>query len=323
MNEYFGAQPVFPYQRDQYRPFFEAYSGLGDRCLDGSDPVARHMSTADVARDMDLLRQAVGDAKLTYLGFSYGSYLGNTYANMFPKNVRALVIDGVLDPRLWSSGFQIVSDRVATEEEFGEFLRLCDEAGPDCAFAAPEGSRARWEALAEAIRAQPLDLGEGFIYTYDFLDRRRRVRDVRAGDLGRTGRLRRVLRLPRRRGAGRPGRGGQRPTRAGIADRSVEAGAARRARLRQRSRRLLRQPVRGHAVPPLVGGVPADGPLRRGRLAFGPYWWWFNAGCADWPVARDRYAGPWTARTSAPVLVVGNYFDGVTDYAGAQASAGC
>jgi hypothetical protein len=54
---------------------------------------------------------------------------------------------------------------------------------------------------------------------------------------------------------------------------------------------------------------------------FGPYWWWFNAGCADWPVAHDRYIGPWTARTSAPVLVVGNFFDGVTDHAGAVASA--
>ena len=92
------------------------------------------MSTADVARDLDLLRQAVGDRRLTYLGFSYGTYIGNTYANLFPGNVRALVIDGVLDPRLWSSGRQIGSDRVATEAEFDEFLRLCDEAGPACAF---------------------------------------------------------------------------------------------------------------------------------------------------------------------------------------------
>jgi hypothetical protein len=44
-------------------------------------------------------------------------------------------------------------------------------------------------------------------------------------------------------------------------------------------------------------------------------------GCANWPTARDRYIGPWTAKTSAPVLVVGNFFDGVTDYAGAVASS--
>lgn len=48
------------------------------------------MATADVARDLDLLRQSVGDAGLTYAGFSYGTYLGVTYANLFPAKVRAL-----------------------------------------------------------------------------------------------------------------------------------------------------------------------------------------------------------------------------------------
>ena len=53
---------------------------------------------------MDRLRQAVGDSKLTYYGVSYGSMLGQTYANMFPDNFRALVIDGVLDPVAWTTG---------------------------------------------------------------------------------------------------------------------------------------------------------------------------------------------------------------------------
>jgi TAP-like protein len=53
---------------------------------------------------------------------------------------------------------------------------------------------------------------------------------------------------------------------------------------------------------------------------FGPYWWWLNAGCAGWPVNTDRYVGPWTAHTSRPVLVVGNFFDGVTAHTGAVAS---
>ena len=62
------------------------------------------MSTADVARDLDLLRQAVGDDGLTYDGVSYGSFLGNVYANLFPDKVRAVVIDGVLDPVAWTTG---------------------------------------------------------------------------------------------------------------------------------------------------------------------------------------------------------------------------
>ena len=62
------------------------------------------MSTANVARDLDVLREAVGDDMLTYAGYSYGSFLGTTYANMFPGKVRALVVDGVLDPIAWTTG---------------------------------------------------------------------------------------------------------------------------------------------------------------------------------------------------------------------------
>ena len=165
---FLNAAPVFPYQAGQYRPFYDHYASLAERCLSRDARIARHMSTADVVRDLDLLRRAVGDRKLTYLGFSYGSYLGNTYANLFPDNVRALVIDGVLDPRLWSSGWQIKSDRVATQEEFDEFLRLCREAGPACAFGDGRNTAKRWEALARAVEDEPIDFGD-FLYTYDFL----------------------------------------------------------------------------------------------------------------------------------------------------------
>jgi hypothetical protein len=57
----------------------------------------------------------------------------------------------------------------------------------------------------------------------------------------------------------------------------------------------------------------------RAGSRFGPYWWWSNTGCTHWPVAEDRYVGPWETRTSNPVLVVGNFFDGVTDHRGARA----
>jgi pimeloyl-ACP methyl ester carboxylesterase len=59
-----------------------------------------YVSTVDAAMDMDVLRQALGDAKLTYLGFSYGTFLGATYAELFPTHVRALVLDGAEDPNL-------------------------------------------------------------------------------------------------------------------------------------------------------------------------------------------------------------------------------
>ena len=68
--------------------------GYVEACLRNNDRILHFASTADLARDMDLLRAAVGDTKLTYLGFSYGTFLGATYASLFPHNYRALVLDG-------------------------------------------------------------------------------------------------------------------------------------------------------------------------------------------------------------------------------------
>ena len=77
---------------------------LVDNCAHRGNPILDHMATADAARDMDRMRAAVGDEKLTYMGVSYGSYLGVTYANLFPNHVRAVIVDGVLDPIAWATG---------------------------------------------------------------------------------------------------------------------------------------------------------------------------------------------------------------------------
>ncbi|MET9245046.1 alpha/beta hydrolase [Nonomuraea sp. NPDC003709] len=73
---------------------------LVEQCAErsGGMQVLAHVGTRDVARDMDVLRQALGDEKLTYAGSSYGTRLGAVYAEMFPKKVRALVLDGAFDP---------------------------------------------------------------------------------------------------------------------------------------------------------------------------------------------------------------------------------
>ncbi|MGV9374778.1 alpha/beta hydrolase [Nonomuraea sp. NPDC003707] len=65
----------------------------------------RYVGTVNAARDMDVLRAALGDRRLTYLGFSYGTYLGAFYADQFPRNVRALVLDGASDPKLTGEEF--------------------------------------------------------------------------------------------------------------------------------------------------------------------------------------------------------------------------
>jgi pimeloyl-ACP methyl ester carboxylesterase len=322
LGSFISAAPVFPYMLGQYRRYYDHFASLARRCLTRGEAIARHMSTADVARDLDLLRQAVGDRRLTYLGFSYGSYLGATYANLFPGRVRALAIDGVLHPRLWSSGWQIRIDRVATREEFSEFLRLCREAGrARCAFAAGRGTTARWQTLARSVRREPIDLGDGFLYTYDLLiadaASAMYAPEVWAGPEG----YATFLDL--------------------LADAALGDQAARGAARAVRSSvlaaldpRQLREADYDNGFDAYYGNQCADtqypGTFRGfraiGRFAamasrFGPFWWWLNTPCTHWPVAADRYAGPWRTRTSAPVLVVGNFFDGVTGYAGARATS--
>jgi pimeloyl-ACP methyl ester carboxylesterase len=317
LNRFFAGLPLFPYRKLQYRPFFNKYRSLHARCTDDNQRIVRHMSTADVVRDLDYLRRAVGDRRLSYLGFSYGSYIGNTYANMFPQRVRALVIDGVLDPRLWSSGRQVVSDRVATEEEFDEFLRLCDKAGGSCQFHTPRGAEARWAALRASVREKPLNL-DGMRYTYDLL-----IADATS-----------AMYVPEI-WAGREGFAAFLDL---LADAALDGASTTRAASRVRGSLLERLKTHEGDYPngldSYFGNHCADAQYPKrlarfrsiGRFAargseFGPYWWWSAAGCAAWPVAADRYEGPWRTRTSNPVLVVGNYFDGVTDYAGARASS--
>ena len=67
-------------------------------CEASSGALLPYVGTRNAARDMDVLRAALGDAKLTYLGKSYGTYLGTWYAQLFPSHVRALVLDGAVDP---------------------------------------------------------------------------------------------------------------------------------------------------------------------------------------------------------------------------------
>jgi pimeloyl-ACP methyl ester carboxylesterase len=71
---------------------------MGEGCLHRSGNLARHVSTEEVAKDLDILRAALGDARLTYFGASYGTAIGASYADQFPKRVGRMVLDGALDP---------------------------------------------------------------------------------------------------------------------------------------------------------------------------------------------------------------------------------
>ena len=99
MDEMIGADP--DPDDDAERAEMDAMlKRFGDGCLDKGGDLARHMSTEEVAKDVDILRQALGESKLDYLGASYGTFIGATYAELFPANVGRMVLDGALDPSL-------------------------------------------------------------------------------------------------------------------------------------------------------------------------------------------------------------------------------
>ena len=77
--------------------------------MQASGSILPYVGTVDTAMDLERIRAAIGDARLTYIGHSYGTLLGETYAEMYPTHIRAMVLDGVIDPSI--SMVQMVSDQ--------------------------------------------------------------------------------------------------------------------------------------------------------------------------------------------------------------------
>jgi pimeloyl-ACP methyl ester carboxylesterase len=98
---------------------------IADECYATYGSDLTHYSTAETVRDMEALRAKLGDAKLTYLGYSYGTLLGAEYASAYPDRVRALVLDGAIDPtistltqdKIQAEGFELAFDHYAASCE--------------------------------------------------------------------------------------------------------------------------------------------------------------------------------------------------------------
>ena len=99
LDTFLGSDPT-PDDAAEEQAFAATAKGFADSCAATAGPLLGHVSTVDAARDMDVLRATLGEEKLTYLGKSYGTYLGTVYAGLFPTNVGRMVLDGVVAPDL-------------------------------------------------------------------------------------------------------------------------------------------------------------------------------------------------------------------------------
>ncbi|MFD7877137.1 alpha/beta hydrolase [Streptomyces sp. NPDC059766] len=308
----------FPVGARERAAWTAAYGDLAQRCLKRDPELLRHVSTTDTARDLDLLRRSVGDARLTYLGTSYGSFLGATYANLFPDRVRAMVLDGNFDPRAWfgqgtgtgtTTGtglatFQRLGTDIGAAATLDRFLGLCGAAAPaDCAFSAgsPAATRDKFAQLSKRLAAHPVG-GWTFGRTVDDLLTNLYV---------------------------------VHPAWSWAATRLEDLWQGRAL---QPSPPLFPQPAKMPylGVEQAAAVLCSDSPNPRGPAAYqalaelgarragaaGQFWAWASEACAQWPVrAADSYTGPWNRPRAHPLLLVNNTYDPATPYRGAQAMA--
>ncbi|MFE7840870.1 alpha/beta hydrolase [Streptomyces sp. NPDC057474] len=132
--------------------FFKDATDFGAGCEKAAGKLLSHVSTTETARDMDLMRQVLGDEKMHYFGISYGTELGGVYAHLFPRNVGRLVLDAVVDPTADTVGH-------AKNQTLG-FQRALDNYLKSTGQAPKDGTR-KIEDLLERIDAEPLTTTSG------------------------------------------------------------------------------------------------------------------------------------------------------------------
>lgn len=137
----------------------ESSSGFIEGCKQKYGDTLRFYSTANTARDMDAIRTALGDDQLSYLGISYGTYLGATYATMFPDRVRAMVLDSAFEPNGDTVEEQFSTQLVGFEGAFNNWATWC-ASDASCDFTAADVG-ARWDALKQQLDDTPIAGADG------------------------------------------------------------------------------------------------------------------------------------------------------------------
>lgn len=314
-------QPLsLPVGEGEQSRWLESWAELARACQRHQARLLPHLSSADSARDLELLRQALGERLLRLRASGVASLIGATYANLYPRSLGALVLDGPVDPLTWGDNgnpLAVEGTDYRLERDLGTgatlmaFLRSCAAAGRTrCAFApaAPGASQAlvdqRYAELLARLRQGPLRWGERRLGTGEvFTQLRQRLQTVPSN--GSTGGWQGVGRF-----LDALSRGGAKEA---PADTPLEDTAPEQAlALRCSESPNPRQPA-------VIQGLAERARGRSGPL--GSWVVWGDARCAAWPQAAAPYPGPWTTPTPVPVLVIGHRFDPVSPFQSSLAMA--
>jgi pimeloyl-ACP methyl ester carboxylesterase len=138
-----------------------ANAEFAQACLTHTGPLLEFVDTVSAARDMDLLRAVLGDEKLNFLGYSYGTFLGATYADLYPEKTGRLVLDGALDPS--TTDFDVTrTQAVGFENAFRAYLADCVTRG-DCPLggSSVDAAMQRTAALLSQLAVTPIPAPDG------------------------------------------------------------------------------------------------------------------------------------------------------------------
>ncbi|MFC5434647.1 alpha/beta hydrolase [Microbacterium suwonense] len=139
---------------------------FAEACDANSQGILPYITTVNSARDMDLIRGVLGDETLNYLGYSYGTFLGATYAKLYPERAQRLVLDGALDPSV--SGTQVgTTQAIGFESALRAYLSDCLTT-KECPFNGTlDEALSDFRALLSAVSRSPLRNGDGRMLSVD------------------------------------------------------------------------------------------------------------------------------------------------------------
>jgi pimeloyl-ACP methyl ester carboxylesterase len=157
LDPYFAIDPI-PDTPAEKQAIVDASKQFDAACQQRSGRLLPYISTQDTAKDMDQIRAALGEDKISYFGFSYGSQMGATYATLFPAHVRAMVLDGAADP---NAGYVESTKQQVVGLERGLAAMLDDCAKKtSCAFHHDGNPAAAYDALMAKLATNPIPSGE-------------------------------------------------------------------------------------------------------------------------------------------------------------------
>lgn len=137
----------------------ESVRGMGEACEKNSGALAAHVSTEEAARDFDIARALMGQDTMQWFGFSYGTQLGATYADLFPDKVEKMVLDGAVDVTLDAAG-QGLGQAEGFQQALESYLAYCIDKGQCPVGDSPEAAMATITELVDQVSAQPITVGD-------------------------------------------------------------------------------------------------------------------------------------------------------------------